>query len=444
MSKSVKNSHRDNTRDIWRPNMGEAERGRGRPRSQSRERRHSPPAGPMKRRQGGDRDFRSPDRGSRPFDKPPPLSRRRSRERSRSGDGRRSSRYGSISPRRPPRNEKTGGRHAGGGSSESRNSNRHKRHRPSGSPIKRRRSRSPGHSTNRHSSKKTRRPRSPSRSRSVARRGKRDGSASPRPLYSPPPRKHKLPNRGPDNRDRSMSSSPRHSSHNFRFRSPIPRSIRGSPLPSSRRHSPPPPLRGRSVSPMPPPLPRGRRGFRRNSRSPPPTGRGRRQFSSQRSPQRHLNRSPKFRSPSRPQSPPEKRQSATPPPILDRSPRPKASYPHGSHAGELEEHRTVVDSKPDDQSSVSNNDSRGGIVSAPDQPGPNAPEGQDPLGETSKTLPPEKNTQQLAPPTAPQINDGPYVNPERQKNILADDAPGFGRGRRFSRERPAGYVTFDL
>jgi len=442
MSKSVKNSHRDNTRDIWRPNMGEAERGRGRPRSQSRERRHSPPTGPMKRRQGGDRDFRSPDRGSRSFDKPLPLSRRRSRERSRSGDGRRSSRYGSISPRRPPRSEKTSGRHAGGGSSESRNSNRHKRHRPAGSPIKRRRSRSPGHSTNRHSSKKTRRPRSPSRSRSMARRGKRDGSASPRPLYSPPPRKHKLPNRGPDNRDRSMSSSPRRSPRDFRFRSPIHRSMRGSPLPSSRRHSPPPPLRGRSVSPMPPPPPRGRRGFRRNSRSPPPTGRGRRQFSSQRSPQRRPNRSPRFQSPSHQQSPPEKRQSATPPPILDHSPRPKASYLHSSHAGELEEHRAIVDSKPDDQSSVPNNDSRSRIVSAPDQSSPNASGGQDPVGESSKILPTERNAQQPAPPTVSQISDGPYVNPERQKNIFADGTPGFGRGRRFSREHPAGYATF--
>ncbi|CAZ86306.1 unnamed protein product [Tuber melanosporum] len=433
MSKSVKSSHRDSTRDIWRPNMGEAERGRGRPRSQSRERRRSPPAGPMKRRQGGDRDFRSPDRGSRPFDKPPPSSRRRSRERSRSG-GRRSPRYESTSPKRPLRNEKTGGRHAGGGASESRHSNRYKRHRPSGSPNKRRRSRSPGHSTNRHSSKKTRRPRSLSRSRSVARRGKRDCSASPRPLYSPPPRKYKPPNRGPDNRDRSLSSSPRRSPRDFRFRSPIHRSIRGSPLPPSRRHSPPP-SRGRSVSPMQPPPPRGRRGFRRNSRSPPPTGRGRRQFSS---PQRHHNRSPRFQSPSYPQPPPEKKRSPNPLATLDKSPRPKAPYPSHSHARELGEHRTAVNSKPGNQPSVSNNDSRGGIVSAQDQSGPDAHEGQGPVEGSSKTFTPEKNTQKPAPPTAPHINDGPYVNPERQKNILAEDTPGFGRGRRFSREHPTG------
>ncbi|PWW78568.1 Pkinase-domain-containing protein [Tuber magnatum] len=440
MSKSVKNSHRDSTRDIWRPTMGEAERGRGRPRSQSRERRRSPPAGPMKRRQGGDRDFRSPDRGSRPFDKPLPSSRRRSRERSRSGDGRRSPRYGSISPRRLPRNEKTGGRHAGGGASESRNSNRHKRHRPSGSPVKRRRSRSPGHSTNRHSSKRTRRPRSPSRSRSVARRSKRDGSASPRTLYSPPPRRYKPPNRGSDNRDRSMSSSPRRSPRGFRSGSPFRRSVRGSPLPSSRRHSPPPPSRGRSVSPMPPPPPPpppgGRRGLRRNSRS-PPTRRGRRQFSSQRSPQHHPNRSPRFRSPARPQSPPGRKRLASPPPTLDQSRRPKASYPNSSHPGVLGEHLTAVNSKPDGQSSAPNSDSRGGIPSAQDQSGPNASESQDPVEGSSKTLTPEQNTQQPAPPTS-QINDGPYVNPERQKNILADDTPGFGRGRRFSREHPTG------
>ncbi|RPB03488.1 Pkinase-domain-containing protein [Choiromyces venosus 120613-1] len=437
MSKSVKNSHRDNTRDIWRPNMGEAERGRGRPRSQSRERRRSPPTGPMKRRQGGDRDFRSPERGSRPFDKPPPSpSRRRSRERSRSGDSRRSPRYEPISPRRPPRNEKTGGRNAGGGASESRNSNRHKRRRPSGSPIKRRRSRSPGHYTNRHSSKKTRRPRSRSRSPSVSRRGKRDGSASSRPLYPPPPRKYKPPNRGPNNRDRSMSTSPKRLPHDSRFRSPIRGSIRGSPLPSSRRHSPPPPSRGRSVSPMPPP-PRGRRGFPRDSRSPPPTGRGRRHFFP-RSPPRHLNRSPRFQSPSHPQSPQEKRRSASPPPTLDQSPPSKASYPNNSHAGQLEEHRTVVDAKPNYQSSVPNNDSQSGIIPAPEQSGPNASEGQDPVEGSSKTLTPDQSTQQTAPPTAPQINDGPYVNPERQKNILADDAPGFGRGRRFSREHPTG------
>ncbi|KAH8151021.1 uncharacterized protein LAJ45_04722 [Morchella importuna] len=241
----------------------------------------------------------------------------------------------------------------------------------------------------------------------------------------------------------SMSFSPRRSppsaSRSYRRRSP-PRT-RPPPLPPTRRPSPPPLSPGyqrpssRKQSPPPPNMgPRGdRRPFRRRSRS--------------RSPRRGPSSPPPFRRVRSPQrsppllSPMNNGRSATPP-MLNRSTRVKPS-PRPERYPEGDDRKTNVDLNMTDVSSDKLDTPPHRVVSIQEH-GPSVISGREILDSDSrKSSPPHEShhqkqdhsdTDSMSHPPQAESSAGPYVNPDRQRNIFSGGSNEFGGGR--GRGRP--------
>lgn len=124
--------------------------------------------------------------------------------------------------------------------------------------------------------------------------------------------------------------------------------------------------------------------------------------------------------------------------MTERAALPKPSPGPDRRAGELVDRESIVDLNLTDVSSEKMDTPPRRTVSIPDQQAPDVPrpdpmdrDSRPPSPHDSHTAKQEHDTEMVSHPphSDSKSSDGPYVNPDRQRNIISTDDVGHGNGR---------------